>query len=924
MTVRTVLRALVMVLGSCGVASEAAPSIGAAKDRAGEIVGAPWVGSMGVTETVAQIMAREAALSPAEREEAERPVIRARYINPAPQDDPGGLVSATWPPRGQGDPLDWTRGGPLLPQTVALSVLGSFTSESSGFPPDSMGAIGPTQFFVTVNGRFKTLNKTTGVADGAINTTPNTFFTSVRNGSSMSDPRVRFDRITNRWFVVMINVSTPNRVCIAVSSGPTITNTSSFTFFFFTHDATGGGTSDAGGLFDYPSLGVDANALYIGGNVFNSSGTALIGPTGHVVRKSSVTGGGPIVVTSFRQLAVGSAGIQTPMGVDNDDPAATEGYFIGTSNSTTQLRVRRVSTPGGTPTISGDIAVTIPVIASPTNVSVLGSTSPLDALDTRLFNARICHNTIDNSRTLWTSHSIRCDASGNGSSGGGRDGTRWYQIGNMTGTPSLVQSGTLFDPAGTNIKNYWIGSVVMSEQGHMALGCTYAGTADRAGVAVAGRLRTDSLGSTQAPTLAVTSSTNYNTGLQGTRYRWGDYSYTSVDPNDGMTLWTIQEYCNATNSWGDQVIKLLAPAPATPVSCSPSTIAQGATANITVTGNSVSGTEFFDGGSGFPSRIAAAFSGSGLTVNSISFDSPTQLTLNVTAGGAAPTGARDLTVTNPDGQTASSAGGILTVTSAPPPPPGAFNLSSPGNGATGVSLTPTLTWTVSANAATYTVTIANDAGLSSVVLTQSGVVGTSFNVPAATLNTNQTYFWGVTAVNGGGSTDSTPFSFSFTTAPPPPPGAFNLTSPSNGATGVSLTPTLTWSSASGAVSYSATVATDPGLTNVVVSQSGIVGNAYNVPAATLSNSTTYYWGVTASNLGGGTGSTPLSFSFTTLSPPCTGDINGDGQRNTADLTILLGSFGTAVPPGTLGDLDGNGFVNTADLLILLGVFGVPC
>ncbi len=59
-------------------------------------------------------------------------------------------------------------------------------------------------------------------------------------------------------------------------------------------------------------------------------------------------------------------------------------------------------------------------------------------------------------------------------------------------------------------------------------------------------------------------------------------------------------------------------------------------------------------------------------------------------------------------------------------------------------------------------------------------------------------------------------------------------------------------------------------------------------------------------------------------PPCTGDINNDGQRNTADLTILLGNFGSNVAPNTNGDLDGNGFVNTSDLLVLLGVFGVPC
>lgn len=58
-----------------------------------------------------------------------------------------------------------------------------------------------------------------------------------------------------------------------------------------------------------------------------------------------------------------------------------------------------------------------------------------------------------------------------------------------------------------------------------------------------------------------------------------------------------------------------------------------------------------------------------------------------------------------------------------------------------------------------------------------------------------------------------------------------------------------------------------------------------------------------------------------LTPPCPGDVTGDGAVNTADLTALLGHFGASVPAGTGGDLNADGFVNTADLTILLGSFG---
>ncbi len=56
--------------------------------------------------------------------------------------------------------------------------------------------------------------------------------------------------------------------------------------------------------------------------------------------------------------------------------------------------------------------------------------------------------------------------------------------------------------------------------------------------------------------------------------------------------------------------------------------------------------------------------------------------------------------------------------------------------------------------------------------------------------------------------------------------------------------------------------------------------------------------------------------------PCVGDLNGDGTRDTADLVIFLGDFGTAGP--SVSDLTGDGVVNTADLTRFLGTFGVPC
>ena len=93
--------------------------------------------------------------------------------------------------------------------------------------------------------------------------------------------------------------------------------------------------------------------------------------------------------------------------------------------------------------------------------------------------------------------------------------------------------------------------------------------------------------------------------------------------------------------------------------------------NVVITGASASGSEFFDpgpdtGGPGYSNHIAAAVNGGGVTVNSVTFNSPTSITLNVSTVGATP-GTDNVKVRNPDGQRRTGRA-ILTVgpnTSAP-------------------------------------------------------------------------------------------------------------------------------------------------------------------------------------------------------------------------------------------------------------------
>jgi hypothetical protein len=595
----------------------------------------------------------------------------------------------------------------IAPQPVTLQFTGATLTDTGAFPPDTMGAVGPSQFVTFVNGRIRSFTKA-GVADGVLNVDPDVFFASVMTpvtGSVLlnftSDPNVRYDRLTGRWIMTIIDVpctnatcttTAGNRILFAVSdaaSSAALTGGTVWTLFQFQNDPSN--------FCDYPSLGVDANALYIGCNTFSSAGSFL-STDAFVIPKAPILGAGPIVSWKFANLAAGAgAGPLSPRGVDNPDPSNTgptaTGYFIGVDNAAfSLLQIRRVTNPSSTavsPTISANIPLTVPTTTFPNRVTHSGNTGGLagglDSLDDRLYAA-----VMRNGR-LWTSHNFRVSAAGVASTAAeSRNAIRWYEIQNLNATPSLVQSGTVFDNAATlaAARQYWIPSIAVSGQGHAAIGASTAGTAFFINAFTIGRLAGDTLGTMQGSpgSLAgyTSSSTAYNPpsdpgGAAGRR--WGDYSYTSVDPLDDMTMWTMGEYCQATNSYAVRVAKLQAPPPAS-IANGPNAglyNVQGgvASVNVTITGTSVSGSGWFDPGANLPApalpfnHISALVSGANVTVNSVTYNSPTSITLNLNTVGATG-GLRDLTVTNPDGQTVTRAG-IINVL-----PPTAASVSVSG------------------------------------------------------------------------------------------------------------------------------------------------------------------------------------------------------------------------------------------------------
>ncbi len=182
-------------------------------------------------------------------------------------------------------------------------------------------------------------------------------------------------------------------------------------------------------------------------------------------------------------------------------------------------------------------------------------------------------------------------------------------------------------------------------------------------------------------------------------------------------------------------------------------------------------------------------------------------------------------------------------------------LSSPTNGAVNQPLAITLAWTATAGTATYTVQIALSSSFSPTLLNETGIAVTDLAISG--LSNGTTYYWRAEYGSGSGGWSRV---WSFGTVPPAP-GIPSLNSPSNGAGTVSLSPNLSWTAVTGAASYAIQVSSASGFVNFVFNQTGVTVLSQTISG--LMGSMTYYWRVSATNVGG-TSAWSSTWSFGTL------------------------------------------------------------
>lgn len=558
-----------------------------------------------------------------------------------------------------------------------------FADNIIGWPPDPSGDVSGSQVIVSTNSGIK-VHKKPGITDLPVVTDKgyskeeahsslfvplDKFFSPVLpGGSDISDPHIRYDRLSKRWFVVAIEVNPSfenNLILLAVSDGDRVTDSSSFTYYSFNsslfpydHDAP------YAPFLDYPTLGVDKNSIVIGGNQFGYDSLTNVG---YVVDKEKLIHG-KLTVYPFElgvETYTTASGMVTPQGVHNDDPESKKSFFAGISYYQDGIFVATIDyNKKNKPYLSSENIVTTDSFNFPRDNSSPGGIAPIDQLDTRLFAAAIYKNKLTGNSSLWTAHAIGVNQAGKFMSGSDSDyireartGSRWYKIGNIYSKPRVFQSGTVYDseqPSGRRAVQYFNPSVAASGQGHSIVSGTTDAFNQYLNVFAAGRYFGDELGTSRPAVKATNTTAIYSpyVNYYGTHYyvgRWGDFSQTVVDPLDDQTIWTFQEYADIDDSYGIRAVQFKAPPPATPPTFAGSFSTD---TTIILQGTSVDNSGFFDpgedkGGPGY-NRLSVKSTGD-IIVSNTTFISPTEISFKLNIKNK-PSGQYSLIITNPDGQ----------------------------------------------------------------------------------------------------------------------------------------------------------------------------------------------------------------------------------------------------------------------------------
>src|SRR6185369_8680640 len=346
-------------------------------------------------------------------------------------------------------------------------------------PPDTNGEVGATQYVQMVNEGFQVFDKTTGASllgPSGISTIWSGFG-GVCEFNGNGDPVVLFDQLANRWIISQFaGVSVPTDECVAVST------TSDATGSYNRYDFHLGSN-----FFDYPHLSVWPDGYYMSMNVFNSTGTAFLGPQAFVFDRAKMLSGLP--ATFITPGITGGPGEESFLPADLDGstspppgaPATFVEFPSGGNYKIFHFDADFVTPGNSSFTVFANVPAAGFTALCPATRSCVphsGTTSRLDGIGDRLM-IRVAYRNFGTHESVVGNYSV--DSAGTA-------GIRWFELRNVTAGPVTVAQESTYQPDTTW---RWMGSAAMDRDGNLAIGYSASSASIFPEIRYAGRLATD-------------------------------------------------------------------------------------------------------------------------------------------------------------------------------------------------------------------------------------------------------------------------------------------------------------------------------------------------------------------------------------------------------------------------------------------------
>lgn len=380
-----------------------------------------------------------------------------------------------------------------------------------------------------------------------------------------SDPRCQYDAATHTWFAVILFINSANtqsRIDLAVntSGDPTTPWT---TYQIDTTDIGGKTGPKHPGcpcLGDQPTLGIDAFNVYVTTNEFSLQGPQFNGAQIYAVAKKDLVPAGPTAIPAhfvhFDKLSIGGAtAASVQPALTNGSPAAE--YFLNSldPNGTFDQRVgvwamtnRQVVATGGKPTLSS-LVIGSEAYGVPPAGEQKGASSLIDAGDDRMQQTQFINGDVWGE--LDTSVTIPNDSEA-------RAGAAWFDVhpalsGGVLSGATMRRQGYVAVPGSYVL--YPAVQATPAGNAVMVVSVTSAKNFPSAAYAVM-----PSGGTSFGPvTIAAAGKGPYDP----TATRWGDYSWSVLDPS-GNSVWMATEYIppkasqtpDGLTNWGTRVMDL--------------------------------------------------------------------------------------------------------------------------------------------------------------------------------------------------------------------------------------------------------------------------------------------------------------------------------------------------------------------------------